>query len=366
MISKKFSNMLSLKNIRMKYILLTLTIFFIIILFIFNKMNSKAVIGKVAQGKGEWLTLSVTNTNTDNKSDIWMVDTETEVKQKLVGNREPMISGKVNTAGDILIYSDAIGTGPWDVFRLNIPTKEIYQITNDSLGQFNLHFGDEEGNIIFAKSGDKNSPIPQISRIDVNKKEGKTIELGSPNLGAQDFDIGDNKIIALAFPYDEYVTKKFKKNDDLAKINYYIIEMNMDGSNRKVITEIKASRLDSISLSKSKDSIILGGTGMKDNEKGFYKLDLKSNKIDTLLTQEQLGKPNEVPEISQPYIAALSYDGKKLYFAAVPTGTSEKSIYGNITVYPNTLYCYNLEDKKLNEFFKVSDTFISNISVTYK
>ncbi|WP_460269668.1 hypothetical protein [Clostridium sp. CTA-19] len=350
----------------MKYILLILTIFFIVILFIFNKMNSKAVIGKVAQGKGEWLILSVTNTNTDNKSDIWMVDTETQVKEKLVGNREPMISGKVNTAGDILIYSDAIGTGPWDVFRLNIPTKETYQITNDSLGQFNLHFGDEEGNIIFAKSGDKNSPIPQISRIDVNKKEGKTIELGSPNLGVQDFDIGDNKIIALAFPYDEYVTKKFKENNDLAKINYYIIEMNMDGSNRKVITEIKASRLDSISLSKSKDSIILGGIGVKDNEKGFYKLDLKSNKIDTLLTQEQLGKPNEVYEISQPYIAALSSDGKKLYFAAVPTGTSEKSIYGNITVYPNALYCYNLEDKKLKESFKIPDTFISNISFTYK
>ncbi len=43
--------------------------------------------------------------------------------------------------------------------------------------------------------------------------------------------------------------------------------MNLDGSNRKVLSQIKAVRLDLISLSKSKDSIILGGYGFKGNEK---------------------------------------------------------------------------------------------------
>lgn len=362
MIFKNFQDILIFKHNRIKYMLLILTLYFVI-LFVFN---SKVVIGKVSPGNGEWLVLSVTNADIDKKSEIWLVDTETQMKQKLVGNREPMISGKINTAGDILIYSDAIETGPWDIFRLNILTKETYQITNDPLGEFNLEFGDEKGNIIFAKSGDKNSPVPKISRIDADKKERKIIELGSPDLGVQDFDVRDNKIIALAFSYDEYVTKKFKENDDWVKISYSIIEMDTDGNDRKVIAEIKASRLDSISLSRSKDSIILGGYGMMDSEKGFYKLDLKNNKIDTLLTQEQLGKSAAVPKISQPYIAALSSDEKSLYFAAVPTGTSEKTIYGNITVYPNALYCYNLEGGKLSEFFKIPDTFIFTMSFTYK
>jgi len=203
MIFKKLADILGLKHNFIKYILLILTLFSVVILFIFNRMNSKAVIGKVSSGNGEWLVLSVTNVDIDKKSEIWLIDTETQMKQKLVGNREPMISGKVNTSGDILIYSDAIGTGPWDIFRLNIPAKETYQITNDLLGQFNLEFGDEKGNIIFAKSGDKYSPVPKISRIDVNKKEGKTIELGSPDLGVQDFDVRDNKISALTFSYEE-------------------------------------------------------------------------------------------------------------------------------------------------------------------
>ncbi|WP_040329555.1 hypothetical protein [Clostridium ihumii] len=362
---KQYFNILNIKSYMKSILIIILTIIFAISI-ILNKRISKSVICNFDEDNGEWLTVSVTSTNNDNRSDIWLVDTKTEVKEKLVENREPMISGKINTVGDILIYSDAIGNDPWDIFRLNINSKEINQITNDSLGEFNLQFGDEKGNIIFAKSGDKNSPIPQISQIDVNEKERKTIELGSTDLGVQDFDISDNKIIVLAFSYNEYITKKFKENDDLAKINYCIIEMNMDGSNTKVITEIKASTLDSISLSKSKDSIILGGKGINDNEKGFYKLDLKSKEIHTLLTQEQLVKSNEVLEISRPYIAVLSSNGKKLYFAAVPTGTSEKTIYGNIIVYPNVLYCYNLEEKKLNEFFKIPDTFISNISFTYK
>ncbi len=102
----------------------------------------------------------MTVTKSDNKSELWMIDTNNQRKQKLVSDRYPMIKGKVNAVGDVLLYSDAIGNNPWDVFKLNIPTNETYQITDDPLGQFNLHFGDEEGNIVLAKSGGKNSPVP--------------------------------------------------------------------------------------------------------------------------------------------------------------------------------------------------------------
>ncbi len=362
MILKKIKDILTLKNIRIKYMLLILIVFPLTILFAFNKINSKAVIGRNSSSNGEWLVATVTNSN--NKSDLWMIDTETQRKQKLVSNRDAMITGKVNTTGEILLYSDAIGNNSWDIFRFNIPTKETYQITDDPLGQFNLRFGDEKGDIILAKSGDKNSPVPQISKIDVIKKEGKILELGS-GLGVQDFDVGNNKIIALAFSYEEFITKKFKEQNDLAKINYYIIAMDIDGSNRTVISQITAVRLDSISFSKSNDFIILGGSGIQDNENGFYKLDIKKNKIDILLTQEQLKKTNEISEFSQPYIAALSSDEKNIYFTAISIGTSQKNILG-LTVYPNALYCYNLEDEKVNEIFKIPDSFIPSISFTYK
>jgi len=50
--------------------------------------------------------------------------------------------------------------------------------------------------------------------------------------------------------------------------------MDIGGSNKKVISEIKAVSLDSISFSKSKDFVILGGEEIHDNEQGFYKLDI--------------------------------------------------------------------------------------------
>ncbi|HAK43429.1 MAG TPA: hypothetical protein DCM59_12965, partial [Clostridium sp.] len=120
-----------------------------------------------------------------------------------------------------------------------------------------MHFGDEEGNIILAKSGGKTSPVPQISIVDINGKNVRNIEL-DPDVAVQDFDVRDNKIIALTFSFEEFIKTKFKEQNNSAKINYSIIEMDMEGSNKKVISEIKAVSVDSISFSKSKDFIILG------------------------------------------------------------------------------------------------------------
>jgi len=362
LIFKKNGGILTLKNIRIKYILLSLIVFIAAILFVFNKVNNKTLTNRSSSSNGEWIVVTVTKP--DNKSELWMIDTNDQRKQKLVSDRYPMITGKVNAAGDVLLYSDAIGNNPWDIFKLNISTNETYQITDDPLGQFNLHFGDEEGNIILAKSGGKISPVPQISIVDVNDKNGKTIEL-DPDIAMQDFDVRDNKIIALTFSYEEFIKKKFKEQNNFAKINYSIIEMDMDGGNKKVISEIKAVSLDSISFSKSKDFIILGGAGIHDNEKGFYKLDINKNKIENLLTEEQVKKTNEISQISQPFIAALSSDEKNIYFVAVPTGTSEKNISG-ITVYPNVLYCYNFDKMEISRVFEIPSSFISSISFTYK
>ena len=331
-------------------------------LFVFHKTNSTLSKNSPNLSKCEWIVITVCNSQ--NKSDLWMLNTKTQIKQKILNNRDVVVTGKVNTKGDTLLYSDAIGSKPWDVFRLNISTKKTYQITNDPLGQFNLHFGDENGNIIFAKSGDKNSPVPKIAKIDVDKKYGKTLEFGS-DIAVQDFYIYKNKIIALTFSYNEFITKRFEEQNESSKIKYTIMEMNTNGGEKKELAKINAVRLDSISLSKSGNFIILGGKGAQNNESGFYKLDVNGNKISTLITQEQLKKTNKIMEISQPYIACLSSNEKSIYFIAVSSGTHEANFMG-LTTYPNSLYCYNLEEKKLREIFKIPGTFIPSISFTYQ
>ncbi|MBC2581120.1 hypothetical protein [Clostridium sp. DJ247] len=97
------------------------------------------------------------------------------------------------------------------------------------------------------------------------------------------------------------------------------------------------------------------------NETGFYKLDLKESKV----TEEQLKETNKIIELSQPYTACLSSNEQYIYFVAIPTGTKSKDFFG-ITMYPNALYRYNLEERKISEVFKVPDTFIPSISFTYQ
>gem|GEM_PF-1129025 len=363
MILSKIKSILSHKSNRIMYMILILIVFLCLsVLFMFHKTTGTLLTHSSNLIKGEWIVITVSNSQ--NKSDLWLLNTKTQIKQKILNNRDVVVAGKVNTNGDTLLYSDAIGTNPWDIFRLNISTKEVYQITNDPLGQFNLNFGDEKGNIIFAKSGDKNSPVPKISKIDVVKKEGKTFEFGS-DIAVQDFYISKNKIIALTFSYNEFITKRFKEQNDSLKIKYTIMEMDTNGGEKKELAKISAVRLDSISLSKSGKFIILGGQGVKNNEKGFYKLVVNGNKVSTLITQEQLKKTNKIMEISQPYISCLSANEENIYFVAVPIGTHEANFMG-LTTYPNSLYCYNLKQNKLSEIFKVPGTFIPSISFTYQ
>jgi len=343
-------------------ILILIVFISLIVLLVFNRTANTLLTNSLNLSKGEWVVITVSNSQ--NKSDLWLFNTKTKIKQKILKNRDLVVTGKVNTKGDILLYSDAIGTNPWDIFRLNISTKETYQITNDPLGQFNLNFGDEKGNIIFAKSGDKNSPVPKISKIDVIKKHIGIIEFG-PDIAVQDFYVYKSKIIALTFSYKEFITKRFKEQNDFSKIKYTIMEVATNSGEKKELANINAVRLDSISLSKSGKFIILGGQGVKNYEKGFYKLNVNGNKISTLLTQEQLKKTNKIIEISQPYIACLSANEKNIYFVAVPIGTHEANFMG-LTTYPNSLYCYNLEENRLSEVFKVPGTFIPSISFTYQ
>lgn len=363
MLLAKLKNKLSFKNRYINCLILVLVIFILIgVTLTFYKIKGPKFTQAFTSNKGEWIVITISNSQ--NKNDLWLINTKTQAKKKLLENKDVVVTGKVNSSGNTLLYSDAIGTNPWDIYKLDIKKNDVYQITNDPLGQFNVHFGNQNANIIFAKSGGKSSPIPQISKIDIIRKEGQTFELGA-DIGVQDFDVQDNKIIALTFPFNEFLTKRIKEQNNSTKIKYSIIEMDFTGNIIKRLSEVSAIRLDSISFSKSGNDAILSGRGLLKKENGFYKLNLKDNKITTLVTEDQLKETNKISQLSQPYTACLSSDEKNIYFVAMPTGTKEKNFFG-ITVNCNTLYCYNLEKRTLTEVFKKPDTFISSMSFTYQ
>lgn len=329
-------------------------------MFTFYKIESEKSANCFSTNKGEWITVTVTN----DKSDLWLINTYTESKEKLLDKKDVLVSGVVNSTGDTLIYSDAIGTNPWDVFKLDIKTKETAQITNDYLGQFNLHFGDEKGNIIFAKSGGKSSPNPQIAKIDITKNEGEFL-IPDTDVAIQDFDVGNNKIVAIKFSYSKFITKRFKEQDNSSKIKYSIIEMDENGENVNELLSIHAINLHSISFSASGDDMILGGKGLINNEVGFYKFNLQEKNINPLLTEEELKKDSKINNFSQPYKGCLSSDEKNIYFVAVPADTKEITFSG-ISTHTNALYKYNFEEKEVTEIFKLPDAFIPSISCTYQ
>lgn len=345
-----------------KPILLMLFIGFVGVYLCFNKVENSKILTQKNYESGEFLAISVVNE--DKKSDLWMIDTIRNTSQKLISDREVMISGRVNKLGDKLLFSDAPGNNSWDIFSLNITNSEVYQITDDQFGEFNLAFGDEIGNIILSKSGGKTSPIPRISIINIEKNSGDFIELDD-GLGVQDFDIRDNNVIILAFKYEEFIDKRFKNINDTSPITYSIIEMNLESMEQKIVAQFDAVQLDSISYCSSGEEVMISGKGIVNEDVGFYKLNINENRLEELLGQKKLIELNKIQSFCQPYKAILSKDNNNLYFIGTPIKAKELDVWG-MSVYSNILYKYNFKSKELTEVFNIPNTFISSFSLTYK
>lgn len=309
--------------------------------------------------KGELITITVSN----NKSSLWLINTKKPSKEILLDNKEVLVTGTVNSTSKTLIYADAIDNSNWDVFKFNIKTKETTQLTNDILGQFNLHFGDENGNVIYSKSGGKTSPIPTISKINATKNTSELFIL--PNSQAiEDFDVYNSRIVAITFSFDEFITTRFKNQDETSNLKFSIIEMDENCESISELLNINAISLSSISFSASGDDLIIGGKGVINTESGFYKFNLKNKTLTTLLTEKDLKENCNISSLSS-YKCCLSQDEQNIYFIANPLNPKEISFYG-ITTRENALYRYNLKERKEYEVFKSPNSFISSLSFTYE
>lgn len=360
----RFNKCLSVDN-NYKKLFIIVVIFCFALMFTSYSSNPESVMTSLHLNRDEWIIASVYKSN--EKSDLWLIDTQSYKKKILLSNREVMANGKINSKGDILIYADAIGNNPWNIFKLNLKTKNITQITDDAIGRFNLNFADEKGDIIFSKSGGLSSPVPKIERLNVNKNESKIFNNLGADVAVLDFDIYNDKIIALTYPFSEDIKRNLnqKKFEELPPIEYNIVELDFQGKITKEIIHIRARDLDSIKFSASGNSIILGGNGIMENGIGFYRIDFENGKVSNLLLEEELKKSGKINKFSRPYIPCLSADEKRIYFVAIPSNAEIKNFNG-LMAYHNVLYCYDLQEKKLAEILNITDTFITNISVTYR
>jgi hypothetical protein len=358
-----------MKRVRI-FIACLILLIIIIALFITYKFvfTDKATVNTTNMKTGEYLVLSSYKKTA--KSDLWLIHTSNGKPELLLENRDVMVSGKINTRGDLLIYSDAIGQGNWDIYMLNRKANKIFQLTDDKTGQFNLKFGDENGQLIFAKAGGIKSPIPQIARFQIDKEKADVLPIKYANNAVKDFDVYNSKIIAIAYSLEKEMERHNKKNEnnlpDLPAMDYSIVQMDFNGENEKEIMKINAIALDSITWSANGDFVVFGANGINNKkETGFYKLNLKTKRITELLSEGSIKKAdNDIGNVSHPFISCLTADQRKIYFISTKKD-SQLTDFSGLQAYPNSLYLFDLEKNEVKEVFSVKDTVVSDVSITY-
>ena len=174
--------------------------------------------------------------DTDGKSNITMVNPATKSATEEVSNRNVWLSGNLSKDKKTLVYMDAIGDEPWQIFSLNLKSRKTYKITTDNCRKFGGKFGMQD--IVYFQILTDKSNAAKIVEVNTKDKSSKIFDSSDTDRSFEVYDVKNNKIVAVAVSKsanNKRLEESNDKNSSLKPITYSIYEMKADGSN---ITQI--------------------------------------------------------------------------------------------------------------------------------
>ncbi|AOR25139.1 hypothetical protein [Clostridium taeniosporum] len=305
--------------------------------------------------------------DTDGKSNITKVNTLSKEESTLVSNREAWLSGNLSKDKNSLVYMDAIGEEPWQVFSLDLKSNKTCKITNDKVGKFNGKAGD--GKTVYVETLDRVSALAKIAKVNIENKSVKILDSEDEDRSVQAYDYRNDKIIAAMFSNSENnkrIDEANNTNIPIKPIEYTIYEMNGDGSNQRKVASINASRIGSISYNYDCKKAIIHENDINDFKcNGIYEVSIDTGDITPLLTNKMINEQKDsiISEIGENSV--ISKDGNLLYFTAIPKNAEEID-FSCMTSYPKRIYSYNLSTHEINEVYKYKTPMvITDLTISY-
>ncbi|MFJ7917808.1 MULTISPECIES: hypothetical protein [unclassified Lysinibacillus] len=305
----------------------------------------------------------------EGKSSVVEINPEKNVENELVNNEEVWLHASLSDNKQYLAYTSAKGEGPWEIYLLDRNDKKTYQVTNDTLGQLIPRFGDN--NTIYSEILGATFPVSKISKIDVKKKNSIVFDTKQPDRAVEMYDTSKDKIIGAFVSEEENTARRKAANDagvPLGQIVYSIYEMNLDGSDMNLVTNIKAVNIDSMAYGPNGNTVILGGANINEDEgSGIYQLSLTDKTLTTILTDQMINKSKNplLSEIGQRRLAVLSKNERFIYFSGIPKNAADVSFDGIISKI-QCIYKYDLDNKEITKVYEYKKpAFITDMTVTY-
>jgi hypothetical protein len=303
----------------------------------------------------------------DEKSNIVKYNTISKEGSELVSNQEVWLSGNLTEDKNALVYMNAIGEEPWQVFSLNLKNNINSKVTTDKLGKFNGKAG-KDGNTVYFSAFDKSAKLPKIVKYNIKDNSAFVFDSADKDRSVERFDVRNDKIISVMISNEEdSKSRVHKKGDPEPTFLYSIYELNTNGSDMKKIADINASRIYTISYSYDcKKAIINGKNINNDNDEGIYEVNIENGQLTKTLTENMFSsdKNSVISDIGHEN-AVLSKDGTKLYFVASSKSVGNFLVDG-ITSKPQDVYSYDLKNNKIElAYAYTKNTIITDLTIPY-
>lgn len=342
-----------------------LGIFFISLVCI-NNINVKATKNISSNNNNEELIVSTYDTG--GKSSITKVNPETKEQSILISNQDVWLSGNLSDDKSSLVYMNALGKETWQVFSLDLKTKQIKKLTTNKLGKFGGKAGDND--TIFFEVIDPSSALSKIVKYNIKDNSSIIFDELDKDRVAEVYDIRDNKIIAVMNSNSEEEKRRTQANKTqtpIKPIEYSIYEIDSDNSNMKKIASINATKIDNISYNYDcKKAIISGKNINNENCYGIYEVSTENGQVTKFLTDDMIfnNKDYMISAINNSY-AVMSRNGNVLYFSGVPKG-GRNILFQDITSMPQNVYSYNLKTNKIEKVYENGKpTIITDLTIAY-
>ena len=305
----------------------------------------------------------------DGKSNITMINPISKSENELVSNRNVWLSGNLSKDRNYLVYMDAIGDEPWQVFLLDLANKKTYKITTDNCRKLRGKSGMK--NIVYFEVLNSTLDGAKIAKVNIKDKSSEIFDTSTIGRSFEVYDVRNNKITAATV----YITENNKrqeeannKNVSLKAIPYSIYEMNADGSDIKQIASVNAKFIDSISYSYNCKKIIIGGKDINnENGSGIYEVSTDTGKVIRLLTDSMINKQKDsiLAGIGSNSLGVVSKSGNLLYFAGIQKGAKALH-FGSVDSFPRQIYSYNFSNHKIKQVYEYKKpTIITDLTISY-
>ena len=362
--------MITMKNKTSRYIkffIFSILLISVVCISIFTFYNKKEKAALSLNDKKEELLVSFYDT--DGKSNITKINSALKSEIKLVSDRNVWLSGNLSEDKNHLVYMDAIGDEPWQIFSLDLKNKKTYKITTDNCKKFGGKSGME--NTVYFEVFNSASDAAKIAKVNTKDKSSEIFDTSDTDRSFEVYDVRNNKIVAVAVSKSENnkrLEEANSKNSSHKTISYSIYEMNADGSSLKQIASVNANLIDSISYNYDCKKIIIGGKDINnENGSGIYEVSTDTGKLTKLLTDSMINKQKDsiLNGIGSSRLGVISKDGKLFYFAGIPKGAKTLQ-FGSINSFPRQIYSYNLSNHKIKEVYKYkTPTIITDLTISY-